>query len=267
MYPPTTFIAPIWRLPSEILSQIFMHCHRQDPRKKIARLNKAPLLLGSVCSTWRTIALATAQLWASLTLDIGPSKSDVTKAWLARARNCPLTIRVYGEEGAQPLMDVFLLHCEWWYEIHLPTIPCMMGFPVSAKNHLPRLHKLYLEGRTILGTLDIFEFAPQLCSVRLHSKSLIKVPWTQLYYFHMGYRTVDECLELLRATPNLEKCAVRIFDLSNTRDLHPSVQLPYLRSVTIDAESLDLFDALMLPKLQEVSLDIRNDRCIATPQL
>jgi hypothetical protein len=145
----TALLAPIARLPPETLSEIFLHC--QDEQN----LRKTPLFLGSVCSRWRIIALSTPPLWASLTLTIRSAhlQSDVmlVKTWLARAGICPLTIRLacqyYGRLGAlQPLMDAFLLHCEWWYDIHLSLPPCILGFLVPAKNRLPRLHKLYLGG-------------------------------------------------------------------------------------------------------------------------
>jgi len=183
----TALIAPIGRLPPEILSEIFLHCQdEQDPRK--VRLNKVPLLLGSVCSRWRTIALSTAQLWASFALTIGSAhlRSDVmlAKAWLARAGTCSLTIRLacgdYGRGSLKPLMDVFLLHCERWYDIHLSLPVRILGFFVPAKNHLPQLHKLYIGGELKTQTLDIFEFAPQLRSVQLDltiPSFMVKVPW------------------------------------------------------------------------------------------
>jgi F-box-like len=268
----TALIAPIGRLPPEILSEIFLHC--RDPKKR--RLDKVPLSLGSVCSRWRTIALSTAQLWASFALTIESKylRSDemLAKTWLARAGTCPLTIRLacgdYGRGTLRPLMDVFLLHCERWYDIHLSLPTRILGFLAPAKNHLPQLHKLYID-RELTQTLDIFEFAPQLRSVQLDlaiPSSMVTVPWGRIEYFDMGRRTVDECLELLRATPNLEKCVVRL-TRSQPRDSHSPVQLLRLRSMIITGGSLHLFDTLLLPKLQEISIDLLNDRWIATQQL
>jgi hypothetical protein len=165
-------------------------------------------------------------------------------------------------------MDVFLLHCERWYDIHLSLPVRILGFLVPAKNHLPQLHKLYIGGELKTQTLDIFEFAPQLRSVQLDltiPSFMVKVPWGRIEYFDMGRRTVDECLELLRATPNLEKCVVRL-TRSQPRDSHSPVQLLRLRSMIITGESLHLFDTLLLPKLQEISIEILNNQWIATQQ-
>jgi hypothetical protein len=270
----TALIAPIGRLPPEILSEIFLHC--QDSKKH--RLNKVPLLLGSVCSRWRTIALSTAQLWASFMLTIRSAylRSDImlAKTWLARAGTCPLTIRLacgdWGRGALKPLMDIFLLHCERWYDIHLSLPLRVLGFLGRAKNHLPRLHKLYLGGKLeTQKALDIFEFAPQLRSVHLDlilTPLMVKVPWSQIEYFDMGRCTVDECVESLRATPNLEKCVVRLLR-SEPRDSPSPVHLPCLRSMFITGESYHLFDTLLLPKLQEISIEIGDNRWIATQQL
>ncbi|KIM73811.1 hypothetical protein PILCRDRAFT_80733, partial [Piloderma croceum F 1598] len=62
-YSHAALIAPIGRLPPEILSEIFSQSCQDKQGSRKARLNKVPLLLGSVCSRWRTIALSTAQLW------------------------------------------------------------------------------------------------------------------------------------------------------------------------------------------------------------
>jgi F-box-like len=217
----TALIAPIGRLPPEILSEIFLHC--RDPKKR--RLDKVPLSLGSVCSRWRTIALSTAQLWASFALTIESKylRSDemLAKTWLARASTCPLTIRLacgdYGRGTLRPLMDVFLLHCERWYDIHLSLPTRILGFLAPAKNHLPQLHKLYID-RELTQTLDIFEFAPQLRSVQLDlaiPSSMVTVPWGRIEYFDMGRRTVDECLELLRATPISRNVLYGLLDRSH----------------------------------------------------
>jgi len=197
----------------------------------------------------------------------------LAKAWFARAGTCSLTIRLAcgdcRQGSLQPLMDVFLLHCERWYDIRLSLPARILGFLVPAKNHLPQLHKLYIGGELMVQTLDIFEFAPQLRSVQLDLITppfVVKVPWSQIECFDMGRRTVDECLELLRATPNLEKCVVRLTQ-SQPRDSHSPVQLFRLRSMIITGESLHLFDTLLLPKLQEISIALLNDRWTATQQL
>jgi len=54
----TALVAPIRRLPPEVLSEIFLHCNDENNIPHL-QLNQAPLLLGGLCSRWRTIALST----------------------------------------------------------------------------------------------------------------------------------------------------------------------------------------------------------------
>jgi hypothetical protein len=84
------------------------------------------------------------------------------------------------------MVEVFLLHCEQWCDIHLSSAP--------AKNHLPNLQKLHLNLR-LEETIDIFEFAPQLRWLRLTPSigpSLPNVPWNQIKDLTMGARRIDQ---------------------------------------------------------------------------
>jgi F-box-like len=255
-------VAPIRRLPPEVLSEIFLHYNDENNISDL-RLNMAPLLLGGVCSRWRTVALSTPRLWTSFSLTIRPKylKSNVMLAetWLARAGTCPLTIRLpsHGsfKNSMKPLMKVFLLHCEQWYDIDLSVPLPVLCSLAPAKNRLPSLQRLHLHSESE-KILDIFEFAPRLRWLCLPflNPSMVKIPWNQIEYLDMGTREVDRCLDLLHTTPNLEKCLVRITS-SEPCQSHSSVQLLRLRSMTIGRNSTYLLDSLLLPKLHEISID------------
>jgi len=58
----------LWRLPPEILSQIFHHCLPEDDFSPA--LNKAPLLLTRICQPWRDVAMNTPSLWCKLQVEI-----------------------------------------------------------------------------------------------------------------------------------------------------------------------------------------------------
>ncbi|KAJ7830516.1 hypothetical protein B0H14DRAFT_2201338, partial [Mycena olivaceomarginata] len=53
------------RLPPDIVREIFVACLPTD-RNAVMSAQEAPLLLCRICSAWRTIALSTPRLWASL---------------------------------------------------------------------------------------------------------------------------------------------------------------------------------------------------------
>ncbi|KZP03861.1 hypothetical protein FIBSPDRAFT_768315, partial [Athelia psychrophila] len=50
-----TLVAPIRQMPAEIIADIFLHCIEDS----LAH----PILLASICSRWRAIALASTRLW------------------------------------------------------------------------------------------------------------------------------------------------------------------------------------------------------------
>lgn len=81
--PSTT--SPITRVSYDVLREIFIHCLPQHPLEdRQPNTTVAPLLLCHICSSWRTVALASASLWLHLsyclTLDCGENiQSDFVK--------------------------------------------------------------------------------------------------------------------------------------------------------------------------------------------
>ncbi|KAJ7604541.1 hypothetical protein FB45DRAFT_956460 [Roridomyces roridus] len=82
------------RIPQELLEQIFLDC-LPEHRNAAMSPTEAPLLLGHVCSEWRSIAFGFPQLWARLHVSsefMSPSMMEELQTWLARSANSPLTI-------------------------------------------------------------------------------------------------------------------------------------------------------------------------------
>jgi hypothetical protein len=61
--------SPIRRIPREILQEIFIHCLPTD-RPAVMSEREAPLLIGRVCSSWRSISQSTPELWTSVHVSI-----------------------------------------------------------------------------------------------------------------------------------------------------------------------------------------------------
>lgn len=260
-------VAPIRRLPSEILSEIFLHC--MDPKgfgpeydfREQPCLDKMPLLLGEICSRWRSIALSTPRLWASLSLSIRPkylnSDTKLAKTWLSRSGTCPLFISLRNgkpfQNNMQRLMQVLLAHCEHWYDIRLAVNMPILRALSPAKNRLPMLQKLYI-CMTNVDAFDIFNSAPQLRYFYLagyNVLSKIQIPWNQLQYCDTGNLQTDLCLDLFSLTPNLVRCTVSPSGQESSEPRSP-VQLPHLRSITI-SRTVQLLDKLLVPELHEIS--------------
>ncbi|KAG1837746.1 hypothetical protein C8R48DRAFT_585410, partial [Suillus tomentosus] len=55
----------LWRLPTEVLSQIFHHCLPDHcfPESNRPSALEAPVLLTGVCRRWREVAVNTPSLW------------------------------------------------------------------------------------------------------------------------------------------------------------------------------------------------------------
>ncbi|KDQ62007.1 hypothetical protein JAAARDRAFT_123034, partial [Jaapia argillacea MUCL 33604] len=90
-----SLLAPIRRLPPEIISKIFAHTLGPglvDPLK-----HPLPVLLTHVCSYWRHIALSTPTLWSSLSVEPrydhnSAQTKQILDEFLARSGTAPLSI-------------------------------------------------------------------------------------------------------------------------------------------------------------------------------
>ncbi|TFK59597.1 hypothetical protein BDN72DRAFT_966000 [Pluteus cervinus] len=90
---------PIARLPPEMLIAIFLAARQIIPRKSFTILT-----ISWVCQHWRTIALATPELWECIdTLNINAIRNSII-----RARDRPLSIflAILQHHNRQPVLDV-----------------------------------------------------------------------------------------------------------------------------------------------------------------
>ncbi|KAJ7069461.1 hypothetical protein C8F01DRAFT_1112810 [Mycena amicta] len=109
-------ISPIRRIPLDMLQEIFVACLPTD-RNSVMSASEAPVLLGRICSHWRTVAFQTSALWARLHIVepqcppwtyTGGAKTrvaaktaqrlDVAKRWLDRSGQRPLSICFRGSD-------------------------------------------------------------------------------------------------------------------------------------------------------------------------
>ncbi|KAJ7753816.1 hypothetical protein B0H16DRAFT_763018 [Mycena metata] len=160
-------IAPVRRLPRDIIQEIFIACLPED-RNCVMSALEAPVLLGQVCSSWRTISISTPLLWASLhivepILPREPSVStqllhaekhaqriETTKAWLARSGECPLSLSFSSEsrggEGVDPrtiFFQVLILFARRWQHVRLvASPPALELLSRLTENDVPMLERL-----------------------------------------------------------------------------------------------------------------------------
>ncbi|KAJ6472785.1 hypothetical protein DFH09DRAFT_1380341, partial [Mycena vulgaris] len=131
-------ISPARRLPLDIIREIFIACIPTH-RNCVMSASEAPLLLGRVCGSWRTISLSTPRLWSSLHVvepialynsALKPFKEkmaqrvETTKTWLGRSGQCPLSIslqcathRIAFPSATQGLLRALLPFASRWEHI------------------------------------------------------------------------------------------------------------------------------------------------------
>ncbi|KAG2032030.1 hypothetical protein BDR03DRAFT_810153, partial [Suillus americanus] len=66
-------VSALWRLPAEVLSQIFHQCLPEDKYSTPAS-NLVPILLTRICRPWRDVAVDTPSLWCRLHVNININK-------------------------------------------------------------------------------------------------------------------------------------------------------------------------------------------------
>ncbi|KAF7356312.1 hypothetical protein MVEN_00963500 [Mycena venus] len=127
--PYLALLSPVRAMPPEILQEIFVACL---PTRYCAIMHPSdsPLLLGRVCSAWRTIALSTPELWSSVHVVVLPSPEsaapcELLRTWLQRSGNWPLSISVFiplgrgFEENLRTFMDIILPYSPRWKSLRL----------------------------------------------------------------------------------------------------------------------------------------------------
>ncbi|KAJ6508525.1 hypothetical protein C8R45DRAFT_967719 [Mycena sanguinolenta] len=90
------------RLPPDIVREVFLACLPTE-WNAVMSAQEAPLLLCRICSAWRTIALSTPRLWASLHVPFeyvlrNELRRPAVVQWLQRSGACPISLSVTFED-------------------------------------------------------------------------------------------------------------------------------------------------------------------------
>ncbi|KAF8636958.1 hypothetical protein AX17_003134 [Amanita inopinata Kibby_2008] len=264
---------PISNLPAEVLVEIFKHCTPILGDVSRALKDVAPLLLCRVCSSWRTLARSTPELWKSMTIHIPHILKDaryVTSfiaGWLGRSGTLPLAIylnitSVIAKVHTKAILKILCQYASRWESVYIaypnsPSVP----FPLRETSHLPRLRSFYYVSgfSSSQGALP-FTSAPRLTRLRWPGALSIteqpSIPWHQLTFVDCGELMGYAALEILQNCPELQEFIFGIGDWdSDTRlPCRPRVLHKRLRKLDLSEEqnSGPLLESLILPALDNL---------------
>ncbi|KAJ6594656.1 hypothetical protein B0H19DRAFT_1096334 [Mycena capillaripes] len=262
-------------------------------------VSEAPVLLGRICSSWRAISLSTPRIWTRLhivepPLAYGPvaesydkkaaQRLEVTKTWLGRAGQCPLSISLESSAYSPPTtpgprrgqcLPALVSFASRWQHIDLTT-PASMLDEIS---HIKPIDVPMLQ--TIAFHLDLqhlfppflvkWQFFEMLRSPNISGFSVsgnsfdpekLPVHWDRLTDLTVDGRawetllTSDMVVQTLSRCPELRSCKLAVSD-RDPQLLH-SVELPFLHTLELDSGSSAtvprLLERLSLPGLRNFIL-------------
>ncbi|KAF9531019.1 hypothetical protein CPB83DRAFT_850038 [Crepidotus variabilis] len=209
-------VSPFDRLPIELQVEIFSHCFPPFPRFDV---NEGPLLIGRVCSAWRTVLLSTPRFWSSFEIEVngsGPSVSlrdiqivSTMELWLRRSRTNPLNVRViHIPVGRIPdplsaqLVALLIPEARRWRHVQfiIPTAN-MASLRHSFPNEFPSLRSLTLQMKGLWTSEPTFTL------------STAGIPWAQLTRLDLQLEQnnlpdLNDCLNILRQMDQVKECTL-----------------------------------------------------------
>lgn len=282
-------MAPIKRLPIELLTQIFGMCmpyFEQNPRHvRISLAREVPLLVSHVGRHWRELVLSTPSLWTQISFSLRSTRTasqrvhnDIARMqhWLNYSGGVPLSVAITRHRdacsldlGKQPVVDLLLLHSTRWRTLNLHIeIGDLQHYFHCLKGRLAALRTLRLSlvpwQLSPLMPVDYFEDAPELVKVvldfRFPNTNDFKLPWHALTHLDIGGPLLH-VLEALRHCPSLASCWIILqSDASQGATRIPTpVILPQLRRLSVVVGSTacrSFFDNLTTPELQILHLTL-----------
>ncbi|KAF7376922.1 hypothetical protein MSAN_00110000 [Mycena sanguinolenta] len=281
-------ISPARRLPQDIIQEIFLACIPTH-RNAVMSTHEAPLLLGHICSGWRSIALSTPMLWNSLHINLtfvlsSDERVSAVEEWLRRASTCLLSLSVWQAEWRDThasdspllthLMRLLVVSASQWRDIELHHVP------YSYLDMLAGVAAPLLEGVRIKSDYIIYPLATMLESPALRRVALLHpdlgdftqrlgLPWE----FLTDLSLVNEDVEVRVAPSSLTFSLIRQcprllslrFQMGRTGDGPPltgePVHLPALEWLSIQTPFLAdtpalhiILRHLRMPELRKLEL-------------
>ncbi|KAJ7615361.1 hypothetical protein FB45DRAFT_243082 [Roridomyces roridus] len=264
-------VYPVLSLPHDVTAKIFLHYVHEDYDTDVASTRTdRPILLASICASWREVALANPHLWTHLDTTRIPRawnhKMDLLQTFMSRAGRLPVNFRTavpsYKAPEHAEILDLIGRHLSQCGSLDLFLLSTT-SIPINTTVQLPHLTSLSFSGGYAIAFPPLFN-APRLGELRLQGVSLVDwrtcLPWSQLTTLRLFYpKSMDECCEMVLQTPNLELLELshfnsRVFWSVSDESAQPQI-FPRLHTLHLcGAASYDIIPRLTLPALRDVSV-------------
>ncbi|KAJ7741295.1 hypothetical protein B0H16DRAFT_1728553 [Mycena metata] len=267
-------LSPIRRLPLDILQEIFLACIPTHRNCAMSAL-EAPVLLGRICSSWRSISLSTPRLWAKLHF-VEPylpyafepatrttQHLEGAKSWLDRSGLCPLSISLrtphssYAPDSYSSLQDfiqtLIPLASRWQHiDFYMPLATFDALYQLTETD-VPLLESVAFHPLSYSETgWNRFRVlnGPRVSSIYALGNDLMAedfpIRWQELTALEMAgptWRTSvtsEIVLRILGNCPKLQSCKVILNDghpSSGVLLAHPPVECKFLHTLQFSCEN------------------------------
>ncbi|KAG1849905.1 hypothetical protein DFJ58DRAFT_729370 [Suillus subalutaceus] len=258
-------VSALWRLPAEVLSQIFAHClpnrHRLSPTSKAV-----PMVLTRICRRWREVAVDMSSLWQGLNVDKDWQRAAFCyESWLKRSRGRPLSLELqccksnwtelrsllqpYINQLSSLSLDFY--HNDLQPEVIISDFLALEELTISLhfNYQAPVVQSISqppctLRSLTVTGTFFNMEYA-----------TTFNPAWTRLTNIQIDLDEPSAFPQLLRLCPSLSSLTITTFFITmETLEPFTHTQLQSLRIISNDYdhdnEPRNLFGTLSLPNLR-----------------
>jgi hypothetical protein len=258
--------SPVHRLPTEILSEIFLLCLPQD------QPGLAPVLLTTICRRWREVAVGFPKLWCMLQFQVDCNDSDWQQralfydSLLQRSRGCPLSLKIVCHDELSELRQVLEPYIKQILSLTLHFVRCgrkpFMVDDFHALKELTVLNRdidLELAINKSLWVLPVNLLRLDLTRVLVNYAYFVypqAARWFHLTHLKIKINLMQEFLLLLIECPNLSSLSILgimepIQSLPEEPITHAYLQYLHIRGSLFGDYDLgvNLFNTITLPKL------------------
>ncbi|KAJ7278039.1 hypothetical protein C8J57DRAFT_1465799 [Mycena rebaudengoi] len=259
----SSLIAPIRKIPAEILSSILLHpdIHTMFHMSGLAKLRRYEVHrdsphAASVSHYWRSVLLDTPQFWASL--DFERSWGPCCFLYLERSRTAPLSLRLHFTTSLEVLKRL-LQDTERWKDITVDSdnLPPL----IAARGRLKNLEKVTVYDSTTPLNLSIFEGAPRLRSLAMQAcdpAAILSLPCSQIRTLALS---AFECSSwgMLQSFPSVTMLTIKVSAFNTPSTLPDVLPMPHrnirtLHIIIPQFANMDVIRDLCTPRARRLQL-------------